>query len=67
MKPASSIDAIARLVPQGAKVLDLGCGGGALLARLVQQQGCSGYGIELDDAKVLECIQRALTQEEVAS
>jgi methionine biosynthesis protein MetW len=61
MKPASSIDAIARLVPQGAKVLDLGCGGGALLARLVQQQGCSGYGIELDDAKVLECIQRGVS------
>ena len=61
MKPASSIDAIARLVPQGAKVLDLGCGGGALLARLVQQQGCNGYGIELDDAKVLECIQRGVS------
>ncbi|BDI03756.1 methionine biosynthesis protein MetW [Sphaerotilus microaerophilus] len=61
MKPASSIDAIARLVPQGAKVLDLGCGGGVLLARLVQQQGCSGYGIELDDAKVLECIQRGVS------
>ena len=60
MKAASSIDAIASLVPQDAKVLDLGCGGGSLLARLVQTQGCSGYGVELDDAKVLECIQRGV-------
>jgi methionine biosynthesis protein MetW len=60
MKPNASIDAIAGLVPAGAKVLDLGCGGGALLERLVKTQGCSGYGVELDDAKVLACAQRGI-------
>ena len=42
------LQAIARLVPQGARVLDLGCGDGALLAYLQQHNGCTGYGVELD-------------------
>lgn len=55
-----NIEAIAALVPAGARVLDLGCGDGALLAHLQQHKGCSGYGVELDDANVLACMQRGV-------
>ncbi len=51
---------IAQLVPQGAHVLDLGCGDGALLQMLTQQRGCTGYGIEIDDANVLACVERGI-------
>ena len=51
---------IARLVPEGSRVLDLGCGNGTLLALLRDTRGCSGSGIELDDAKLLECAQRGV-------
>jgi methionine biosynthesis protein MetW len=51
---------IATLVPPGSRVLDLGCGDGALLAALIAERGCSGYGIELDDAKVLACVKRGV-------
>ena len=51
---------IAALVPPGSRVLDLGCGDGALLAELVAGRGCSGYGIELDDAKLLACVKRGV-------
>jgi methionine biosynthesis protein MetW len=52
--------AIAELVPPGARVLDLGCGDGALLAHLQQTRGCTGYGVEIDDANVLACVQRGV-------
>jgi len=53
-------ETIARLVPSGARVLDLGCGDGALLAHLRATRGCSGYGIEIDDAQVLAGLQRGI-------
>ena len=52
--------ALAELVPEGARVLDLGCGDGALLAHLQATRGCTGYGIEIDDANVLACVQRGV-------
>ena len=51
---------IAELVPPGSRVLDLGCGNGALLALLRDQRQCTGYGIEIDDTHVLECVQRGV-------
>ena len=53
-------NALAQLVPMGARVLDLGCGDGAMLAHLQATRGCSGYGVEIDDANVLACVQRGV-------
>ena len=52
--------AIAELVPQGARVLDLGCGDGAMLEHLQRTRGCTGYGVEIDDANVLKCVKRGV-------
>jgi methionine biosynthesis protein MetW len=60
MSERLDLELIASLVPRGSRVLDLGCGNGALLALLRDTRGCGGYGIELDDAKVLECVQRGV-------
>ncbi|HRK38083.1 MAG TPA: methionine biosynthesis protein MetW [Burkholderiaceae bacterium] len=60
MSDHTLIDAIARLVPVGSRVLDLGCGDGTLLAHLVKQRQCTGYGVEIDDAKVHACLQRGV-------
>nr|MBP6753197.1 methyltransferase domain-containing protein [Alicycliphilus sp.] len=60
MSDHATMQAIARLVPQGARVLDLGCGDGALLDLLQRERGCSGYGIELADANVLACVRRGV-------
>jgi len=60
MSDLATQNAIAQLVPQGARVLDLGCGDGAMLAHLQSARGCSGYGIEIDDANVLACVQRGV-------
>jgi len=44
-------------VAPGARVLDLGCGNGTLLRQLWEKRQAPGYGIEIDDAQVLECIR----------
>ena len=60
MSDRQAMALIAELVPKGSRVLDLGCGNGALLALLRDQRGCTGYGVEIDDAKVLECVKRGV-------
>jgi methionine biosynthesis protein MetW len=60
MSDRQLIASIARLVPQGSRVLDLGCGDGALLDFLKRERGCTGYGVEIDDANVLACLQRGV-------
>ncbi len=47
-------------VREGARVLDLGCGDGVLLAGLAATHGCSGYGIEIDDANVLASVKNGV-------
>jgi methionine biosynthesis protein MetW len=55
------MQALANLVPYGSRVLDLGCGNGAFLSLLQSQRGCTGYGVEIDDANVLACVQRGVS------
>ena len=47
-------------VEDGARVLDLGCGDGALLAFLADRRRAGGYGIEIDDAGVLACVRNGI-------
>ena len=60
MTEKATMEALARLVPEGSRVLDLGCGDGALLDLLQRTRGCTGYGIELADANVLACVRRGV-------
>jgi methionine biosynthesis protein MetW len=48
------------LVPEGARVLDLGCGDGLLLAELAAHKGCQGKGIEISEQAVLQSIKRGV-------
>ena len=48
--------AIGQWVDRGARVLDLGCGDGSLLRYLWQERQAPGYGVEIDDASVLDCV-----------
>ncbi len=60
MSDPTMLQRIAEMVPPGARVLDLGCGDGALLDHLQRERGCTGYGIEIDDANVLACVERGV-------
>jgi methionine biosynthesis protein MetW len=52
--------AVAAAVPEGARVLDIGCGNGQLLAWLRDTKGVEGRGIELDAADVASAVGRGL-------
>ncbi|WP_311223270.1 MULTISPECIES: methionine biosynthesis protein MetW [unclassified Acidovorax] len=60
MTEKATMHAISRLVPHGARVLDLGCGDGGLLSYLQRERSCTGYGVEIDDANVLACVRRGV-------
>ena len=52
------IEILGELIPLGSRVLDLGCGDGAILEYLQKNRQCFGYGIELNDANVASCFER---------
>ena len=56
----SDFSIIGGWVNPGARVLDLGCGDGALLASLAAERQARGYGIDIADANVLACVQRGV-------
>lgn len=51
---------IASLIPEGARVLDLGCGTGELLAWLRDHRGVTGYGLEIDPRNIATCLARGV-------
>ena len=52
---------IAELIEAGEKVLDLGCGDGALLRHLIDASQITGRGIELSEEGVLACVRKGLS------
>ena len=53
-------EVIAGWVQPGERVLDLGCGDGALLKLLIESRGVRGYGVDIDDANVLAAIANGI-------
>jgi methionine biosynthesis protein MetW len=58
MRP--DLDIVARMVGESQRVLDLGCGDGALLETLIREQSCEGLGIERDPEGFHACIARGV-------
>ena len=45
-------------VPENSKVIDFGCGDGSLLKKLIDSKNILGYGVEINDKKINECIKK---------
>jgi methionine biosynthesis protein MetW len=52
--------AIAGWIPDGASVLDLGCGDGSLLRYLKVARNIRGYGVEISDHNIEACIRNGV-------
>jgi methionine biosynthesis protein MetW len=57
---SESFREIVSLVRPGARVLDIGCGEGALLEMLTEQKGVDGRGLEISPLGVQACLSRGL-------
>jgi len=51
---------IAEMIPTGAKVLDIGCGDGALIEYLTREKGADARGIEIDMAEATRAVAAGL-------
>lgn len=56
----ADLAALSPWIPEGARILDLGCGDGGLLAHLAARRGVHGYGLEIDPANVAACVARGV-------
>jgi len=54
------LEVIANLIDEGSSVLDLGCGAGELLSKLVHEKKCQGHGVELYEEYILECVKKGV-------
>ncbi len=52
---------IASWIEPGSRVIDLGCGEGDLLKFLIHHKGATGTGIEHNESKVTQCIEKGLS------
>ena len=48
-------------IEQGASVLDLGCGDGELLARLIEEKQVRAQGIEISEQAIHHCVAKGLS------
>ena len=60
MNARADYELITQLVPERSRVLDLGCGDGELLRRLMDK-GCTGTGVEIEPDQVLRAIRSGVS------
>ncbi len=53
-------DRIEELIEPASSVLDLGCGRGALLGRLMRHKNVRGLGVEVQQDNICECVDRGI-------
>lgn len=54
-------NAIVKLVKENSKILDLGCGSGALFKMLIDEKKVKGVGVEIDENCVIEALEKGLS------
>lgn len=56
----ADLAALSPWIPEGSRILDLGCGDGTLLAHLAASHEVRGYGLEIDPDNVRAAVARGI-------
>lgn len=56
----ADLELISDWVAPNSRVLDLGCGNGALLEHLHEYKQVTGYGLEIDADNITQCIEKGI-------
>ncbi|MFC3152029.1 methionine biosynthesis protein MetW [Litoribrevibacter euphylliae] len=56
----ADLDIIANWIKPKQQVLDLGCGSGLLLDHLIKSKDITGYGLEIEEDAITECILKGI-------
>ncbi len=59
-EPKIGYDLVIEEIPEGSRVLDLGCGDGTLLKLLYEQKKVSGFGVEISEEGVSQCVEKGV-------
>lgn len=57
----ADLQLVISLVPEGSRVLDLGCGDGSLIAHLRDERGCDVRGVELAPEEIAAALGQGLS------
>ena len=61
----SDFERITEWIGEGSSVLDLGCSDGKLLIHLKEAKRATGYGVDISDDHVIECIANGVAVEQL--
>lgn len=61
MQQPINYDVIAQIIPENSRVLDLGCGDGILLKKLIDEKNATGVGVEINQEAAIEAIEKNLS------
>ena len=56
----ADLEIISEWIKPDTRILDLGCGDGTLLTHLHNTRNVTGYGLEIDETNILQCIVKGV-------
>lgn len=54
-------EVVTDIIPEGVRVLDLGCGDGTLFSKLLKEKKISGVGIEINQDEVIKALDKGVS------
>ena len=54
-------EVVTDIIPENARVLDLGCGDGTLFSKLIKEKNITGVGVEINKDEVIKALDKGVS------